>query len=104
MPGVDFRAVRQTVTMAEVLRLLGYVPQVRSRDKLRGPCPVHRSRSATSRSLSVHLGRNLYHCFRCGASGNHLDLYAAVRHLGLYDAALELCTRCGREIPWIHRW
>ncbi len=104
MPGVDFRAVRQLVPMAEVLHLIGYVPRVRSGDQLRGPCPVHRSRSRKSRSLAVHLGRNVYHCFRCGAAGNPLDLYAALTRQPIYDAAVDLCRRCGRDIPWIQRW
>lgn len=104
MPGVDFREVRQSCSMAEVLELIGFVPRLRSGSTLRGPCPVHRSQSPTSRSLAVHLERNLYHCFRCGSAGNHLDLYAAVTRLRVYDAAVDLCTKLHRDIPWVERW
>jgi DNA primase len=104
MPGVDFRFVRQSCTIAEVLDLIGFEPRSRSGPSLRGPCPVHRSQSATSRSFAVHLERNMYHCFRCGSSGNHLDLYAAVTRQNIHDAAVDLCTRLCRDIPWVQRW
>jgi hypothetical protein len=38
-------------------------------------------------------------CFKCGSSGNHLDLYAAATGRGLFEAATELCERLDREIP-----
>jgi len=104
MPGVDFRAVRQAVSMQEVLDLIGFVAQVRTADTLRGACPVHRSRSPRSRSFAVHLRRNMYHCFRCGAAGNQLDLYAAVTRQGVYDAAVDLCAKLHRDVPRVRRW
>ena len=33
------------------------------------PCPVHRSQSLRSKSFSVHLARDVCHCFRCGFAG-----------------------------------
>lgn len=101
MPGVDFRAIRAMITMAEVLELIGFESHAAASGGLRGPCPVHRSRSLKSRSFTVDVKRKMYHCFRCGSAGNHLDLYAAVRRLGVYQAALELCERLHREVPWI---
>ena len=43
-------------------------------------------------TLSIHLGKNLFHCFhaKCAAKGNVLDLWAAMHHLPLYEAALHL--------------
>jgi DNA primase len=103
MPGVDFRQVREQVRMSDVLTLLGYRPRTRCGDQLRGPCPLHGSRSATSRCFAVHLGKGLYHCFRCGASGNVLDLYAAATRQGVHAAAVELCGRLGQAVPWLDR-
>jgi DNA primase len=77
MPGIDFHEARARVHLAEVLELLGFVPRARAGDQVRGPCPVHRSRSSASRSFAAHLGRDLWHCFGCGAGGNALDLWAA---------------------------
>ncbi len=104
MPGVDFRALRQAVSMAEVLELIGFVPQERCGDTRRGPCPVHRARSSKSRSFAAHLRHHVYQCFGCGSAGNHLDLYAAVTRLGVYEAAVELCAKLQRDIPWVQRW
>ena len=104
MPGVDFRAVRSVVSMAEVLDLLGFVGQGAGAHQLRGRCPVHGSTTPTSRSFAVHLRKNAFHCFRCGASGNQLDLWAAVTKQSIHAAAVDLCTRLHRDIPWIGRW
>jgi DNA primase len=103
MPGVDFRQLRVLVSMSEVLELLGWQPRIRRGEQLRGPCPLHGSRSATSRCFAVHVGKKVYHCFGCGASGNVLDLYAAATGQTLYQAALELCGRLGHTVPWRQR-
>ena len=49
-----------------------------------------RSRSPASRSFATHLGRNLWHCFRCGAGGNALDLWATRTRQPLHAAVLDL--------------
>jgi DNA primase len=101
MPGVRFADVRAMVTMAEVLGLVGFVPSETAGDQVRGPCPVHRSDTPSDRSFSANLRLHIYRCFRCGSSGNHLDLYASVTELSLFDAAVELCERLHREVPWV---
>ena len=101
MPAIDYRAARASIRLAEVLQLLAYQPHWRRDDVCRGPCPLHRSSSATSRVFAVHLGKNVYHCFRCGAGGNALDLWVAATGQPLYAAVLELCQRLGRPVPWL---
>jgi DNA primase len=98
MPGIRFAEVRARVTMAEVLGLVGFVPRETSGDQVRGPCPVHHSASPSGRSFSANLRLHIYRCFKCGSSGNHLDLYAAATGRGLFEAAIELCERLDREI------
>jgi DNA primase len=100
MPGIDYRAARAQVRLAEVLALLNFVPQRRSGLQLRGPCPLHGARTPTSRSFAAHLGKNVWHCFRCGAGGNALDLWAAVRRQPLHAAVCDLYQRLGRPVPW----
>jgi DNA primase len=100
MPGIDYRAARAQVRLAEVLALLDFVPRRRLGEQLRGPCPVHRSGTATSRSFAAHLGKNVWHCFRCGAGGNALDLWAAVTRQPLHAAVCDLYRRLGRDVPW----
>ena len=68
---------------------------------MRGPCPVHHSASPSGRSFSANLRLHIYRCFKFGSAGNHLDLYAAATGRGLFEAAIELCERLNREIPWM---
>ena len=98
---IDFRAVRELVTVADVLDLINFEAHGAASGGLRGPCPVHRSRSATSRSFAVDVKQRIYRCFGCGSAGNHLDLYVAVTGQGIYQAALELCEKLHRDVPWI---
>jgi CHC2 zinc finger len=91
MPAIDYRRARAELPLAEVLTLIGYTPPSCAGVQLRGPCPLHGSRSKASRVFAAHLGRNLYHCFRCGAGGNALDLWAALRRwIGARDGT-SLC-------------
>jgi DNA primase len=104
MPGIDFNAVRSTVSMAQVLELIGFEVAARSGDQLRGPCPIHGSSSPQSTSFSVNLTKHRYQCFTCGSAGGQLELWAAVQGISVYQAALDLCERLGVDVPWIHRW
>ena len=101
MPLVDFRRARGEIRLAWVLGQLGWQARECRGEQVRGACPLHGSTSARSRSFSAHLGRGLWHCFRCGASGNALELWARATGLGLYQAVLELYDRLGREVPWL---
>jgi transposase len=94
-PQVDFAFLRQQVTMEQVLRHLGVFEQLRGRGlQRRGCCPVHGQPGQGQKTFSVHLGKHLFQCFEasCAVSGNVLDLWAAVRHLPLYEAALDLAA------------
>src|SRR5271155_6143146 len=102
MPSIDFRQVRAVVSMAEVLELLGFVVAERVGDQVRGECPLHEpSQAGKHRSFSAHLGRNMFRCFKCGASGNHLDLWAKATKRSVYDAALDLCNRLNKDAPFL---
>src|SRR5688500_7521171 len=98
MPLIDFRQARREVRLAEVLVLLNWHARERNGEQARGPCPIHQS-SPTSRSLSAHLGRGVWQCFRCGASGNALELWARVTGQELYPGTVELYRRLGRSPP-----
>jgi DNA primase len=100
MPGIDFAVLRRQLPLAAVLELVGFRPVSRRGPQVRGPCPVHGSTAHTSRSFAGHLEKQCWHCFRCGAGGNALDLYLAVTRLGVYEGALRLCTTLNLEVPW----
>lgn len=103
MPALDYHAARRQLHLADVLALIDYQPRCRHGQQWRGPCPLHNSRSATSRVFALHLGKNLFHCFRCGAGGNALDLWVALSHLPLHAAVLDLCQRLGQPVPWLEQ-
>ena len=104
MPGVDFEAVRSAVSMRQVLEWLGFQPSKQSGDQWPGPCPLHESSRAESRSFSVNVALQRYRCFGCQASGNQIELWAAAQQLSVYDAAIDLCQHANLPVPWIERW
>jgi transposase len=92
-PRVDFAFLRQQITLEQVLRHIGLFDQLRGRgQQRRARCPLHGPGTARERTLSVHLGRNIFQCFHpeCAAHGNVLDFWAAMYKLPLYEAALHL--------------
>jgi putative transposase len=98
-PAIDFAAVRAAITMAAVLQLLGFQANSSRGTQQRGPCPLHGSTSGTSRCFSVNLDQHAFHCFKCGRSGNALDLWAHATQQPPYDAAIDLCDRLGIPPP-----
>ena len=101
MPLVDLRQARREIRLSRVLELLGWQPRERHGEQVRGACPLHGSTSPRSRSFSAHLGRGVWRCFRCDASGNALELWARATGQGLHRAVLDLYDRLGREVPWL---
>jgi putative transposase len=98
-PAIDFAAVRAAITLLAVLDLLGFQAQTTHGAQQRGPCPLHGSTPATSRCFSVNHGDQIFHCFKCGRSGNALDLWAQATRQTPYDAAVDLCQRLSVPLP-----
>ena len=101
MPPIDYRQARAGIRLAEVLDLAGFEASWRRGEQVRGPCPVHRARTPMSRSFAADHDKQLWHCFRCGAGGNALDLWVAVTGQRLHAAVLDLCKRLGHDVPWL---
>jgi len=98
-PAIDFDAVRAGVSMTTVLGLLGFRALSAHGAQQRGPCPLHGSTAATARCFSVNTTHQIFHCFKCGRSGNALDLWAQATRQTPYDAALDLCQRLNIPVP-----
>ena len=60
--------------------------------KLTGHCPFHRSERPL---LLIDLGRRIFHCFDCGASGNPLDFVARMEKVSVHRAAEIVAGICG---------
>jgi hypothetical protein len=101
-PAIDFTAVRAAITMAAVLQLLGFQAKTIRGAQQRGPCPLHGSTSGTSRCFSANLEQHTYQCFKCGRSGNALELWAQATKQTVYDAAIDLCQRLHITLPTLN--
>src|ERR1035437_1527504 len=84
---VDFKAVKQSVTMEQILGRYG-VKLKKSGKELRGRCPIHQGEGTDS--FHANTEKNAFHCFSCQAKGNVLDLVAAIEKCSVRDAALKL--------------
>lgn len=75
-----------------ILAHIGYAPIRIRGDQARGACPLQCKSVGRSGKLtfSVHLGRGLYQCFRCRASGDQIDLWSALTGLPRPTAAANL--------------
>jgi putative transposase len=98
-PAIDFAAIKAAVNIAAVLQLLGATTGQSSGTQYRGPCPLHGSSRGTARCFTASLDANLYRCFKCGHTGDAIDLWAQATRQAPYDAAVDLCQRLNVALP-----
>jgi transposase len=94
-PRVDYAFLRRQVTLEQVLRHFSLLDSLHgSGQQRRGPCPIHGHATDRQHTFSVHLGKNVFQCFKadCAAQGNVLDFWAALHRQTLYDAAMNLAA------------
>jgi DNA primase len=85
---VDFRMVKQAVSIEMVLSRYQINWLRKNGVELRGRCPIHKGDG--ERSFHVNIAKNAFQCFSCKARGNILDLVAAMESCSVRDAALKL--------------
>jgi len=85
---VDFKAVKQAVSMQMVLDHYHINWLRKNGDELRGRCPIHKGEG--DRTFHVNLKKSAFNCFSCKARGNVLDLVAAMEQCSVRHAALKL--------------
>lgn len=91
---VDFAWIKQAVPLLAVLERYQIAGLRRSgREQWRGRCPLHDGEGQDS--FHVNTGRQLFHCFCCGAGGTVLDLVVAVEQCGVQQAARKLADGWG---------
>jgi transposase len=99
---VDYRYLRQQLSIADVLKLLHYPqPLMGTGAQVRGPCPLHDDQRRRS-TFSVNLEKGIFQCFarECAAHGNALDLWAKVTGQSIHQAALELADKLHLKLQW----
>jgi DNA primase len=102
---VDFRLVKEIISMKDLLDHYHVNWLRQSNDELRGRCPIHQGEE--DRSFHVNLGKNIFNCFSCKARGNILDFAAAMEKCTVRKAALKLkewfqvgeCAASGEGTP-----
>jgi hypothetical protein len=96
---VDFAHVKQQLPIQRVLDHLGLSARLRgSGPQRRCSCPIHRG-DGRGRTFSVNLEQNVFQRFdrHCGQHGDVIDLWAALQHLSVREAALDLVRTFGLE-------
>ena len=73
---VDFRAVKEAVSMEAVLRHYRVPGLGRLHGQLQGRCPNHGGERQDSFRASLH--KNAFQCFACQARGDALDFVSAM--------------------------
>ena len=89
---VDFGHVKTQLPIARVLEHLNLTRKLQGAGaQKRCACPIHCPHSH-GRTFSVNLDDNVFQCFspRCQKKGDVIDLWAALHHQDLRQAALDL--------------
>ena len=89
---VDFRAVKQAVSMLQILDhygLTGAMTRSSNGQSLSGKCPLHNGDNPTQ--FRVSLPKNVWNCFgQCRGGGNVLDFVARKEDCTIREAALRI--------------
>jgi DNA primase len=87
----DFARVRMEASFEQILDRYGVRALGRGAKRM-ALCPFHAERTP---SCSIHLGRNVFHCFGCGAKGSVLDFIAQIESVSISEAAARIEEICG---------
>src|SRR5213594_283743 len=89
-PYVDFKAVKASVSMLQILDQYGLTERFkRSGDSLSGSCPLHNGDNPTQ--FRVSASKNCWNCFgKCKRGGNVLDFVALRENISVREAAIRI--------------
>jgi DNA primase len=92
----DIAVVRERSPIAEVI---GDYIQLRPAGggNLKGLCPFHDERTP---SFNVTPGKDLYHCFSCGAGGDVIKFIQEIDHLTFTEAVERLAARANIQLRY----
>jgi DNA primase len=89
----------QTVKQqADIVKVIGGYIRLRKAgaQNYSGLCPFHKEKSP---SFSVHAGRQFYHCFGCGQSGDIFSFVSKIENLSFPEAVRAVAQKCGIPLP-----
>lgn len=91
--------VEEVRQRTDIVDLIGnYVHLQKKGGSYMGLCPFHNEKSP---SFSVHAGRQMYHCFGCGAGGNAFTFVMEYENFTFVEALKYLAERAGVRLPEI---
>jgi DNA primase len=81
----------------DIVEIIGeHVTLKKSGQNYKGLCPFHSERTP---SFVVSPGKEVYHCFGCGAGGNVFSFIMQVENFSFVEAVRSLAKRKGIEVP-----
>ena len=89
----------QTVKQqADILKVIGGYIRLRKAgaQNYSGLCPFHKEKSP---SFSVHAGRQFFHCFGCGVSGDVFTFVAKIENQTFPESVRTVALKCGIPLP-----
>ena len=89
----------QTVKQqADIVKVIGGYIRLRKAgaQNYSGLCPFHKEKSP---SFSVHAGRQFYHCFGCGQSGDVFSFVGKIENLSFPESVRTVAQKCGIPLP-----
>src|SRR5262245_25582692 len=96
-PGSIADTVKQ---QADIVRVVGdYVKLKKSgAQNFSGLCPFHQEKTP---SFSVHITRQFFHCFGCGASGDVFAFVQKVENITFLEAVRLVAQKLDIKVPWV---
>jgi DNA primase len=88
---VDLALVKAEANFEQILERYGVKIGGRGKQRM-ALCPFHPD---TTPSCSIHLERNVFHCFGCSAKGSVLDFVARIENVSIREAAAWVEEICG---------
>lgn len=89
---------QQVKEQADIVKIVGDYVRLRKAgaQNYSGLCPFHKEKTP---SFSVHAGRQFYHCFGCGQSGDVFSFVQKIENVGFPEAVRTVAGKCGIPLP-----
>ncbi|MFT4113101.1 DNA primase [Silvibacterium sp.] len=89
----------QTVKQqADIVKIIGEYVRLKKAgaQNMQGLCPFHGEKSP---SFSVHIGRQFFHCFGCGVSGDVFTFIQKIENVSFPESVKTVALKCGIPLP-----
>ena len=95
MPDNFAQTVKQ---QADIVKIIGEYVRLKKAgaQNYSGLCPFHAEKTP---SFSVHAGRQFFHCFGCGQSGDVFSFIQKIENVSFPEAVKTIAGKCGIALP-----